>query len=208
RAFLEDGQRNRVFAYGVGDAVAGGRLERIEPDRVVLSRGGETLEVLLRDPTKPKPPAPPAGAAAGAPPSPAFPRGGPPAAGFPGGRPAGRCRPAGGHAVTGARRTGVRPDRPARAPAARAVESPAHADRHTPAAPGPVLRPARRARCAVSAGSGSRGRRERESVTPMARLVVTLLAVTLAAGCATSRPTRKEAPSAPACPARTGTSVH
>ena len=79
RAFLEDGQRNRVFAYAVGDAVAGGRIERIEPDRVVLNRGGETLEVLLRDPTKPKPPAPPAGAAAGAPPSPAFPRGGPPA---------------------------------------------------------------------------------------------------------------------------------
>jgi Type II secretion system protein C len=79
RAFLEDAQRNRVFAYAVGDAVAGGRLERIEPDRVVLSRGGETLEVLLRDPTKPKPPAPPAGPGTGVPPSPAFPRGGPPA---------------------------------------------------------------------------------------------------------------------------------
>ena len=54
-AFLEDTQKRRVFAYSVGDAVGGSRVERIEVDRVVLSRSGETFEVLLRDPTKPKP---------------------------------------------------------------------------------------------------------------------------------------------------------
>jgi len=55
RAFLEDVQRRRVFGYSVGEAVAGSRVERIEADRVVLSRGSESYEVLLRDPSKPRP---------------------------------------------------------------------------------------------------------------------------------------------------------
>jgi hypothetical protein len=55
RAFIEDVQRRRVFGYSVGEAVAGSRVERIEADRVVLSRGSETYEVLLRDPSKPRP---------------------------------------------------------------------------------------------------------------------------------------------------------
>jgi hypothetical protein len=63
RAYLEDTQKKRVFAYSVGDPVADSRLEQIKNDRVVLRRGGETYEVLLRDPTKPRapaaPPAPP-----------------------------------------------------------------------------------------------------------------------------------------------------
>jgi len=67
-AFLEDTQKRRVFAYSVGDAVGGSRVERIEADRVVLSRSGETYEVLLRDPTKPKPTPP---AVPGGPTSPA-----------------------------------------------------------------------------------------------------------------------------------------
>jgi hypothetical protein len=61
RAYLEDVARRRVFAYGVGDAVGDARLEQIKPDRVVLRRGAETFEVLLRDPTKPRPPPAPAG---------------------------------------------------------------------------------------------------------------------------------------------------
>jgi hypothetical protein len=61
RAFLEDVQRRRVFAYSVGDAVGDARLEEVRPDRVVLRRGGETFEVLLHDPTKPRPAAPPPG---------------------------------------------------------------------------------------------------------------------------------------------------
>jgi hypothetical protein len=59
RAYLEDVQRRKVFAYSVGDSIAESRVETIAADRVVLRRGGETYEVLLRDPAKPKPPAPP-----------------------------------------------------------------------------------------------------------------------------------------------------
>jgi hypothetical protein len=54
RAYLEDVQRRRVFAYSVGDLVGDARLEQIKPDRVVLRRGGETFEVLLADPSKPR----------------------------------------------------------------------------------------------------------------------------------------------------------
>lgn len=55
RAYLEDVQRRRLFAYSVGDTVGDARVEQIRPDRVLLRRGGETFEVLLHDPTKPRP---------------------------------------------------------------------------------------------------------------------------------------------------------
>ena len=61
RAYLEDVQRRRVFAYSVGDLVGDARLEQIKPDRVVLRRGGESFEVLLADPSKPRQPAAPPG---------------------------------------------------------------------------------------------------------------------------------------------------
>jgi hypothetical protein len=57
RAYLEDVQRRRVFGYSVGDLVGDARLEQIKSDRVVLRRGGETFEVLLYDPSKPRQPA-------------------------------------------------------------------------------------------------------------------------------------------------------
>jgi len=53
-AFLEDPVTKRVISYKPGDQVAGGQLERIESDRVVIRRGEERIEVLLRDSTKPK----------------------------------------------------------------------------------------------------------------------------------------------------------
>ena len=53
-AFLEDPVTKKVTGYKVGDAVAGGQLERVEADRVVIRRGEGTFEVLLRDPQKPK----------------------------------------------------------------------------------------------------------------------------------------------------------
>ncbi len=53
-AFLEDPVTKKVLAYKPGDQVAGGQLERIEVDRVVIRRGEGTFEVLLRDPQKPK----------------------------------------------------------------------------------------------------------------------------------------------------------
>ncbi len=53
-AFLEDPVTKKVAGYKLGDQVAGGQVERIEADRVVIRRGDETFEVLLRDPTKSK----------------------------------------------------------------------------------------------------------------------------------------------------------
>lgn len=61
RAYLEDVQRRRVFAYSVGDLVGDARLEQIKTDRVVLRRGAETFEILLYDPTKPRQSAAPSG---------------------------------------------------------------------------------------------------------------------------------------------------
>lgn len=57
-AFLEDPASKKVFGYKPGDPVAGGHLERVEKDRVVIRSGETTFEVLLRDPSKPKPRAP------------------------------------------------------------------------------------------------------------------------------------------------------
>jgi hypothetical protein len=58
RAYLDDPVAKRVFGYGVGDPVAGGRVERILDDRVVIRGPQGIVEILLRDPSKP-PPEPP-----------------------------------------------------------------------------------------------------------------------------------------------------
>jgi hypothetical protein len=55
RAYLEDPAAKRTFAYTVGDAVAGGRVQAIKGDRVIIARPDGLLEVLLQDPDKPKP---------------------------------------------------------------------------------------------------------------------------------------------------------
>lgn len=54
RAYLDDPVAKRVFGYAVGDAVAGGRLEKILDDRVVIRRSEGVVEVLLQDPAKPQ----------------------------------------------------------------------------------------------------------------------------------------------------------
>ena len=77
RAYLEEPPAKRVFGYSVGDTIGGGRLDSIGPDRVVITRPEGPVEVLLHDPSKPKPVAP---AAAGpavqrVPPEPARPPG-------------------------------------------------------------------------------------------------------------------------------------
>ena len=46
-AYLEDPATKRVLGYRIGDDVAGGRIERIERDRVVISRAGGQMEVFL-----------------------------------------------------------------------------------------------------------------------------------------------------------------
>jgi len=55
RAFLEDPVVKRTFGYAIGDTVAGGRVQSISGDRVVIARPDGLLEVLLQDPAKPRP---------------------------------------------------------------------------------------------------------------------------------------------------------
>jgi hypothetical protein len=55
RAYLEDPLLKRTFSYGIGDTVGGGRVESIAADRVMIGRGDGLVEVLLRDPSKPRP---------------------------------------------------------------------------------------------------------------------------------------------------------
>jgi len=75
RVYLEDPTTKRVMSYQVGDTVAGGKLEKITSDRVLIARSDGQMEVTLRDPTKPRPAPPPPtptqpGAQPGAPPVP------------------------------------------------------------------------------------------------------------------------------------------
>lgn len=67
RAYLEDPLVKRTFGYTVGDTLGGGRVESIAADRVVIGRGDGSVEVLLRDPSKPRPTPPAPGPAGGAP---------------------------------------------------------------------------------------------------------------------------------------------
>lgn len=67
RAYLEDPSTKRVFGYQVGDSVAGGKLDKIADDRIQITRSDGVMDVLLRDPAKPRPPAPVQAAPPGAP---------------------------------------------------------------------------------------------------------------------------------------------
>jgi hypothetical protein len=60
RAYLEDASTKRVFGYKIGDTVSGGRLDQITDDKVVIVGPDGAIDVLLRDPSKPKPPGAPA----------------------------------------------------------------------------------------------------------------------------------------------------
>jgi hypothetical protein len=55
RAYLEDPALKRVYGYAVGDTLAGGRLELIADDRAVIRMPEGVIEVLLKDPAKPRP---------------------------------------------------------------------------------------------------------------------------------------------------------
>ena len=105
RAYLEDPSVKRTYGYAIGDSVAGGRVQSINGDRVIIVRPDGRMEVLLQDPDKPKPepetPAavPPGGAPPTAPgqegaPAPAVP-GNPPAGAPGGGRPSASVTPLG-----------------------------------------------------------------------------------------------------------------
>jgi hypothetical protein len=54
-AYLEDPTTKRVAGYRVGDAVAGGTVQTISADSVVINRADGNLDVRLRDPGKPRP---------------------------------------------------------------------------------------------------------------------------------------------------------
>jgi hypothetical protein len=71
-AYLEDPMTKRVAGYRVGDAIAGGTVQTISADRVIIARPDGAMDVRLRDPSKPRP-APPAVQPAGAPPGTATP---------------------------------------------------------------------------------------------------------------------------------------
>jgi hypothetical protein len=67
-AYLEDPSTKRVAGYRVGDAVAGGTVQAINSEGVVINRPDGNIDVRLRDPSKPRPMpvALPPGAAVGA----------------------------------------------------------------------------------------------------------------------------------------------
>src|SRR5262249_56879531 len=57
RAYLEDAVTKRVLGYKIGDSISGGRLDKITDDKVVIVRPDGAGDVVLRDPSQPKPPA-------------------------------------------------------------------------------------------------------------------------------------------------------
>ncbi|MGH7308487.1 MAG: hypothetical protein ACREK6_07315 [Candidatus Rokuibacteriota bacterium] len=57
-AYIEDPTTKRVAAYRIGDAVAGGTVQKIARDGIVLARPEGVIDVRLHDPGKPRPAAP------------------------------------------------------------------------------------------------------------------------------------------------------
>jgi type II secretory pathway component PulC len=49
-AFVQDLVTKQIVGYKTGDKLAGGQVERIEPDRVVIMRADGPIEVLLHQP--------------------------------------------------------------------------------------------------------------------------------------------------------------
>jgi hypothetical protein len=64
-AYLEDPLTKRVAGYRQGDSIAGGTVQTISGDRIVLARPDGNVDVRLHDPSKPRPPAPAPAPAAG-----------------------------------------------------------------------------------------------------------------------------------------------
>ena len=54
-AYLEDVATKQIFGYKAGDKLAGGQVERIEPDRVVIMRADGPIEVRLHRSKEPQP---------------------------------------------------------------------------------------------------------------------------------------------------------
>ena len=58
-AYMEDPLTKRIAGYRVGDPIAGGTVQTISADAVVISRPDGMVDVRLRDPSKPRPAVPP-----------------------------------------------------------------------------------------------------------------------------------------------------
>jgi type II secretory pathway component PulC len=54
-AYLEDPATKRIVDYKIGDNLAGGQVQQIEPDRVVIMRAGGPIEVRLHDANRSRP---------------------------------------------------------------------------------------------------------------------------------------------------------
>jgi hypothetical protein len=54
-AYLEDPTSKRVYAYRLGDSVAGATIRVIEASHIVLERRNQRVDVQLHDPSRPKP---------------------------------------------------------------------------------------------------------------------------------------------------------
>jgi hypothetical protein len=68
-AYIEDPVTKRVAAYRIGDAVAGGTVQKIARDGIVLARPEGVIDVRLHDPGKPRPAAPAPAASTGSSPA-------------------------------------------------------------------------------------------------------------------------------------------
>jgi len=55
-AYLQDPVTRRIAGYRIGDPLAGGRIESIERDRVLIRRGAELVEVSMNRSHTPSPP--------------------------------------------------------------------------------------------------------------------------------------------------------
>lgn len=73
RAYIEDPLAKGVFGYTVGDTVGQGQIKTISADRIMIAGPEGTFEVLLHDPSKPRPAAPGMVGAPAAPQPPAAP---------------------------------------------------------------------------------------------------------------------------------------
>jgi Type II secretion system protein C len=65
-AYLEDPSSKRVAGYQVGDSLAGGTVQAISADGVVIARPDGNMDVRLRDPSRARPAAPATAAVPGA----------------------------------------------------------------------------------------------------------------------------------------------
>jgi hypothetical protein len=94
-AYLEDPMTKRIAGYRIGDPIAGGTVQTIAADAVIIARPDGAVDVRLRDPSKPRPlpPSPAQPGVPGQPQPPATPGVVPPRAFVPPGQPAPQATP-------------------------------------------------------------------------------------------------------------------